>query len=542
MRAVGRVRHPLTGKVASAATMQEVERRRHQTVSARSAFSRLRDVARRAQAKPTITWPSTRYQKDPVGFFREVLGIEPWSKQVELLEAAEGHERVAATSGHKCGKSTALAGLGLWHFHSFPDSRVCITATTSRQVDGIIYREIKRLHRNALVPLDGEVRELARSGIKAKDGREIVGFTAKEPEAVAGISGANLLYLVDEASGIADEIFEAIEGNRAGGGRVVMISNPTRNEGRFFDAFHGKADFYRTVSISSEETPNATGKGTPIRGLAGRNWIDEMKSEYGEDSAFYAVRVRGQFATHEEGKVCSLHLITEAESRWEDTPAEGPLRIGVDPAGDSDASDETLFAARRGKKQIAIVPHRGLDAHRIVEELLVVLRDLRRPREKPAVIVDSEGLGFKVYQLLSEHLDKNPEDFHLVRVRASERATREPTRYDRVRDELWANGRDWLRDGGALMADPKQSREIHAPSWHDHVGGTRKVTPKLELRKALGRSTDRADAWLLSCWEPMVLLPENDAPTAAAKPYDPYAEEDLDDRVGEISPYGGGLR
>src|SRR5262249_24875109 len=142
-------------------------------------------------------WPSARYRVDPVAFFREVLGIVPWSRQVELIEAVRDHPPVNVRSGHKLSKSCRPAGIALWFFCSFEDARVVMSSVTSRQVDAILWRELSMRHARALIPIGGEISKLARSGLKARDFREVVGFTAKEAEAVAGISGRNLLYILD---------------------------------------------------------------------------------------------------------------------------------------------------------------------------------------------------------------------------------------------------------------------------------------------------------------------------------------------------------
>jgi hypothetical protein len=234
----------------STSTAIELSKRRALPRGQRTPFSELAAIAgahaRRAELQ---CWPSTKYQADPVAFAREVLGLTLWSKQIELLEAIRNHKRVAAKSGHKVSKSHTLAIASLWFFCSFPDARVVMSSVTSRQVDAILWRELRKMHVRSSVPIDGDMHELARSGFKARDFREIVGFTAREAEAVAGISGANLLYLLDEASGIDDDIFEAIEGNRAGGARLAMTSNPTRTDGEFFEAFNANAHLYHTHGV-----------------------------------------------------------------------------------------------------------------------------------------------------------------------------------------------------------------------------------------------------------------------------------------------------
>jgi phage terminase large subunit len=237
-----------------------------------------------------IEWPCATYRNNPVGFFREVLGINPWSRQIEIIEAVRDHRRVAVASGHKVSKSNTAAGLALWFYCSFDNARVVLTSTTARQIDDILWRELRMMVDGAKETIDGEMRELARSGFKAGF-RWITGHTAKEAEAVAGVSGKNLFYIVDEASGVGDPIYEAIEGNRAGGARVLLIGNPTRTEGEHFEAFHSKSKFYKTIRISSEETPNVVEGREVIPGLCERAWVEEKREEWGVESALYKIRV-----------------------------------------------------------------------------------------------------------------------------------------------------------------------------------------------------------------------------------------------------------
>lgn len=487
-----------------------------------------------------LRFPSLKYRQDPVAFFREVLGVEPWSKQIEICEAIRDHKRVAVRSGHKIGKSAVAVGIALWFYCSFPDARVIMTSTTSRQVDQILWRELRMMRAKGsrclsckaqdptgmLIPrpcphsaiIEGEQGELARTGLKSSDFREIVGFTARESEAVAGISGANLLYILDEASGIGDEIFEAIEGNRAGGARALLLGNPTRNEGEFFDAFFSKSRFYKTLTVSSEETPNALAGEDIIPGLAGAEWIAEKADEWGVDSALYKVRVKGVHAIGEEGRIFNLHMIALAEQRWHDTAPAGRLYIGLDPAGDAGTGDETALVPRRGNKMLSLERAKGLTADLHVGRVIEMIARFKLLRETPVVVLDRDGsVGARVFGALRAHLDQHPNAFELVGVRAGEKAKREMRNYALVRDELAASLFLWFRDGGAIVEDTQLEGELHQLEWSVRADGKRMLTPKKELRKKLGRSPDSYDALALSCWEPLSLIdqPASDALSAS---------------------------
>lgn len=517
--------------------------------------------------KSEIRFPSPRYQADPVAFCREILGIEPWRKQIEILEAIRDNKRVAVRSGHKVGKSASAVIAALWYYCSFPDARVVMTSTTARQVDQILWRELRMFigrgakcvackaadpHDRQPRPcphsarIDGELNDTAKGGMKSSDFREIVGFTAREAEAVAGISGKNLLYIVDEASGVPDIIYEAIEGNRAGGARIVMFSNPTKNEGEFFAAFETKKALYATITVSSEETPNVVEGRMLIDGLAERSWIEEKKEEWGEESPLYKIRVKGIHVEKEAGKIFSLQAIIDAERRWIDAPEAGRLFIGLDPAGESGTGDETVFAPRRGLKTIGLYAHRGLTAEGHLAHLLAMIDRLKLVRETPVVVLDGEGkIGAEVYGTLRSFLNgKTERPFDLVRVRSSERAMRQPMIYDRVRDELAGNLENAFRDGASIPEDAKLSRELHALEWEHNVRGRQKVTPKDKLRKILERSPDRYDALALAYWEPLSLTAQDatamQARASVVSPNDTmYAMPALDPYAGAAA-FGGG--
>lgn len=475
-------------------------------------------------------WPSTQYQTDPVAFCREVLGVEPWGSQLAVLQAlAPPLSRVAVKSGHKTGKTNLMICVALWFYCSFPQARVVLTSTTSRQVDRILWRELRMLHfraRAGLKPDDralqrnpklrtrdigGDPAVLARSGLCSPDFREVTGFTAKEAEAVAGVSGENLLYLVDEASGVPENIFEAIQGNMAGGARILLASNPTKAEGSFFDAFGKKAKNdqnptgFDCFTISSEDTPNVIEGRSVIPGLATREWIEQNRRDYGVDSPWYSVRVKGEFVLNEAGKIISLALILASEQRWEDLDDDGQLHIGLDPAGPGGAGDETVFCLRRGNKILDFRAFREQNEDAITVQLVGLVRENRKEREIPCVKVDREGLiGAKVFGRLRAYLDAQPPNerpFDLVPVRASDKAHRDPVNFDRMRDELWENMRLWMQSGGAIPPNSKLEQELHAPEWVTRVDLKRKAQPKDELRKILGRSCDHADAMALAVWD-----------------------------------------
>lgn len=486
-----------------------------------------------------VQWPNAKFRHDPRAFAYYVLGQELWSKQLEIANAVVAHDQVAVRGAQKVGKSNTAAVLALWWFCSHDDARVMLSATTEMQVNRVLYRELRRLikHSGRCVPcraaydaavasgmathdlqakhacpcphsqvIDGTLGASAESGLTAGL-RQVVGIVARNQESVAGISGANQLWICDEASGMSAEFLAAATGNLAGGGKIIMISNPTRVTGYFFDAFHRAADAWAKVHVSSMDSPNVVEGRIVIPGLASSGWLDLKKREHGETSAYYRVRVLGEFPVGESGLIFPLSAIATAELRWHDINAEetqGRVWIGIDPAGPGGEGDESVFCVRRGKYVAEFLALRGLSDDDHLEHLLGLINSHSRKRDQlPVVVIDAEGkIGAGLAGRLASHL-REKKDFALVRMRASEKAIRAPKIYHRVRDELIANLESAFADGLAIPEDSKLSAELHVYAWEQRHDGRYALKPEKEqVRKILQRSPDRLDALALACWEP----------------------------------------
>lgn len=473
-------------------------------------------------SKTEHRWPSSRWRDDPVGFFREVLMVEYLTDdQIAILKAVNRpRSRVAVASGHKMGKDFIAAGIALWWYCSHEEARVRSTAVTAHQVRDIFWRELRghlersRFRRDPVTgfmvkspyPIDGELPSLPHTGLRSGM-REIVGFTADQKEAVAGISGRRVFYIYDEASGIDDAIFEASKGNFAGGdARALMLSQPTRNQGHFYDAFHSKRELWACFNLDSETSPNVTAGREVVPGLATQEWLDEQRIDWNAPAGpVWMIRVKGQFAEGTGQKVMTMALVTAAEQRWaEMADPRDRLVIGLDCAGSG--ADENAAAPRRGKKILELeawstpslstpIERAKANAARVMD----VVRRHRRPREQRALVVMDAGgtVGLEVYRELLRYEDE-------IEVRPVQfgSASTMPREYQWVRDQLWFSFAGWLEEGGSVPPDRKLPAELTAPGWSYDEKGRRHVEKKDKLRARLGRSTDRGDACLLSVHEP----------------------------------------
>lgn len=438
----------------------------------------------------------TKYVDDPVGFSVDILGVTPWGKQAEFLRAVAEHDRVALKAGHKVSKSNSLAILSLWFSATRSGARVIFTNSSARQVKQVNWYELRRLYNRARQPIGGELFETPDRGLEFGDGRQVLGFTTDEPDRWGGISGENLLFICDEASGIPEIIYDAINGNCAGdNAKVVLTGNPLRPSGYFYECFGSRSASWRLLTISSLDTPNYIEGREVIRGLASRKWRQLMEDDYGVESPLYQTRVLGEFAQQSEYAVIGVGDVLAAAQRHElaecDFDKAGPLVLGVDAARFGD--DESVIFARRGNVTKGPFVFRNLDGPGLAAKVAEVATQLRKePRERVGVRIDVIGIGSSPYDALQAY-----DDLDVVAVNVAESPTVED-HYALLRDQLWFELAKWLKVGGCIPNDRKLHGELCAPTYSFDIRGNRKVESKDAIKKKIKRSPDRADALALA--------------------------------------------
>lgn len=501
-------------------------------------------------------WPKTKWQNDPVGFVREELGEEPLEHQAEVMRDVAAGKMCSVKSGTKTGKTKMIVWLALWFYSSFPKARVFFTATTNDQIDNTIWLELMTTAYHAKVTKGFEivVGATASAGVRSPDGRQILGFTTSNPIAAQGLSGANMLFICDEAAAVKDLQYETIRGNLMGGARLLMVGNPNGDSGPFFESHHGKKHLYSTYTFNSEKIAAhlATLGKRPPPGVAIPEEIEKLAEFYGgKDTAAYRLRVMGEYTLDQNTCIFPMVLILASQEAWKTTVAEGVLAVGCDPAGGGIGGDETVISVVRGKKQIAMYPFRGLNEDGVVAQIRGTIAKHRLPDETPRVLIDSEGpIGSKIFLKLFGiagvlKATRPNEAYDIYGLKASQPARREPMSYDRLRDEMHANLRDWMKDGGAIITDAKLEGELQLPKFDMTVQGKAKATAKDKIRDKLSRSPDRFDSLMLAVWDPEARYYPRDLQGSPAKEYvsldvhirdtgvsDPYDTIDIDPYAG----------
>lgn len=480
-------------------------------------------LERRLAERSTIQWPSPKYRQDILGFCRDILGISPWSRQQEVLLAIQDNRKIAVRAGRRVSKSNTVAIAALWHYCSFPDSKVAITGPGSDTVSNVLWDEIKRLYYRSGIccgcratgivdgvcphsaKIDGEISPAFRHGLRAK-GRKVYGFSVKKAGAARGIAAPNLFLIADEAAEIDDSIFEVMMGNAASSQstRTLITGNPSKITGFFFEAFHSRAHLWKTLHIRSRESPNVTGECERIDGLADPEWIQDYAATYGDKSPQFLVDIEGEFSSLAESRPFTEEALRDSTDRWAAQPAKGRLHIGIDVAGPKGTGDATKMAVRRGFKILPIADLRGSDEIEILERCLEAIKEHRAgDYEIPVVVLDAEAaIGANVRRTFEAHLSSHPKAFELVPFRGSEPAVRDGRAFATRRDELYFNFSQWFAMGGCLPSDEQLKEELRHFLWVEGRGKNKtRAIPKIHWQRQIKRSPDSADAAALCCYQ-----------------------------------------
>lgn len=443
-------------------------------------------------------WLGSR--KDPLLFVTGVLGvaeIEDWQRKA-LGALKEGNLRLSIRSGHGVGKTTFFAWLVLWGLLCFgPDTKIPIAAGSRDQLRDTIQPEIGKWHRRLPAPLQEQVKvDVERISIKAAPDEAFAVFrTASKdnPQALAGFHATNLIFLIDEASAVAEIAFEvALGALSTPGAIVVMAGNPTKTSGFFYDSHHKTRDRWWTLQVSSEDVPRARGH------------IEDVVANYGKNSNRYRVRVLGEFPNQDDETVIPLDAILSAEGR--DIAVANVFPVwGLDVARFGD--DSTALVKRQGNALLG-APREWHDKDGAQVAGLVIAEYSATPNDdKPReIVVDVIGVGASVYDIL--RLPGSP--VREITRGCNVAETPAVSEVDhRLRDELWFRGRAWFaaRDCLIPVGLPNQDEnaiidklvaELTAPTYDFTALGKRKVESKADLKKRGVPSPNLADAFLLT--------------------------------------------
>lgn len=416
---------------------------------------------------------------DPVWWCEKILGGRLWSKQRQILESIRDNPRTAVRSAHSTGKSYAASHAALWWLYNHRPAVVLTTAPSFRQVRAVLWQEIRAAWHGSLYPLGGDLLE---TELRIDDRHFALGLSADTASAFQGIKSENMLVILDEASGVAPDIWTATEAVLTGGhARLLTIGNPTDPQGPFREEFRNP----RTTKfhISAFDTPAFTGEPL-VPGLVDSEWVEDKRHRWGEDSALYQARVLGDFPQQGEDTLIPLSMVEAAMAR--ECPAGEPNILGVDVAWTG--SDSSVIVHRRGPAARVWGRYQHTDPMELAGWVCRALAETGASH----VNVDVIGIGAGVVARLRE-LGKP-----VTGVNVGEGA-RDTERFVNRRAEIFWALRERLQTGDiAIQHDEDLACELTAIRYKVTSRGQIQLEGKDQMRKRGLHSPDRADALALA--------------------------------------------
>lgn len=427
-----------------------------------------------------------KYKNDPVLFCQNVLGVEPDDWQKELMMAiADGERKISVRSAHGVGKSSVASWIMLHTLLTNYDCKVIVTAPTSSQLFDALFAELSRWIKEMPQSLQDLVDVKSdRVVLKARPNEVFISARTSRretPEALAGVhSTGKVMLVVDEASGVPEEVFESAAGSMSGENvHTILLGNPTRNSGLFYDTHHRLSGSWHTFHISAYDSPRVS-----------KEFIEEMAMRYGEDSPAFSVRVKGDFAEESDDGVISLDLIESAVNR--DVPMDNSHDTywALDVA--RHGSDSSVLVKRRGNVIFDIKTFKKLNLMELTGRIMAEF-DSVEPHNRPIEIyIDAIGLGYGVIDAINE-IGR----LSAVAINVAESASMSGT-YMNLRAELWFKFKAFLEEG--LCKLPKHetmTADLLSAKYKFTAAGKIQLESKEQTKKRLGRSPDVADALVL---------------------------------------------
>ncbi len=445
------------------------------------------------------------WQADPIVFFREVLTFDPDKWQEEAARDLAHNPKVSIKSGQGVGKTGLEAALFLWFLTCFPYPRVVATAPTKQQLHDVLWSEISKWMSRS--PLLSMLLKWTKTYVYMAGNEKRwfgVARTATKPENMQGFHEDNMLFIVDEASGVADPIMEAIFGTLSGeNNKLLMCGNPTKTSGAFYDSHTADRAQYKCHTVSSMDSKRTN-----------KDNIESLIKKYGWDSNVVRVRVRGEFPDQEDDVFIGLSIIEQCSSKIYELSEDSFLPniiFGVDVA--RFGSDETvIYRNVRGKLHIAR-HRRGQDLMATVGDIVALYHKTRKEfpdyKKRIYVNIDDTGLGGGVTDRLREvKREQHLSQLVVIPINAAEKIETDTKdgkeaaeHYNNLTTHMWAALKELLENKEIEIADDGDTvAQLSSRKYFMSSNGKLQLESKEDMKKRGFVSPDRADAAALSVY------------------------------------------
>lgn len=452
-------------------------------------------------------------------------GPRDWQKQINrtirdhLADPETRYQplQIAVASGHGVGKSAEMGMLSNWAMSCFVDAKVVVTANTDGQLRTKTAPEIGTWFRRSITSKWFDVQTTsvkARPKGHSETWRlDFIPWSAHNTEAFAGLHNKDkiILLLFDEASKIADKVWEVAEGALTDENTIiiwVVFGNPTRNSGRFRECFRKFRHRWHHTQIDSRTVPGTN-----------KIKIAQWEQDHGEDSDFFKIRVRGQFPSQSALQFISGDDVDAARTRHlrPDQYNFAPVILGVDPAWTGDDALEIMLRQGLYSKSLATIPRNDNDI-----EIANLIFRLEQEHQADAVFIDG-GYGTGIVSAGTTM----GRSWQLVWFGGK---SADPA-YINKRAEMWGGIKAWLKAGGAI--DPKDEelyQDLIGPETVPKLDGKIQLESKEDMKTRGLPSPNRGDALALTFAAPVAkrLAPvgfeyQSKRSSTMADDYNPFA-------------------
>ncbi len=409
---------------------------------------------------------------------------------IELALQGKASNRISIRSGHGIGKSCVLSWILLWYLYCHYLAQINCTAPTSDQMYDVLWKETSKWLKTMPKSVQRKF-EWQKDHIRIKDHPEAWFARARtarkdSPEALAGMHGENVLALIDEASGVHNAIFNTMEGSLTDyNPMIIMISNPTRLIGYFYDSHRGEdAKNWQKFCFSSEDSPFVD---TP--------YVERIIAKHGRDSDEYRIRVLGKFPREDmvdEGGYVPLlnrHDISQIPISDENMFV-GHVRLGIDPAGEG--KNKTAWVGRDAFRGKVLLKEEISKPKQIAQRTIGLMDHFKIASDD--VYVDMFGVGAEVVKdlYLSGYY------VHGVMVGDKPDDDEDIERFLNKRACYYFRARKWLKRGGELERNTAWEPELISVRYRRAGRDKIQIMPKKEARSKGYHSPDHADALMLT--------------------------------------------
>lgn len=444
------------------------------------------------------------YIDHPVEFAIDILKVQPTLEQQAVMNDVAKFPMVSVKSGHGVGKSALESWIIWWYISTRPYPKILCTAPTKHQLHDILWAEVSKWKRNSK-SLDEDF-EWTSEKIYLKGSQEewfAIARTSNKPDALQGTHAEHVLIIIDEASGVPDIVFEPVLGSMSTiDAKLLMCGNPTQLAGFFYESHTTKRELYKTHTIDGSKCERVD-----------KNYVQTIIDMFGKDSDVYRVRVAGEFPKANPDSFIGLDMI-RTEKKVIDIVES--IDLGVDVARYGD--DESVVATTYNKSQVErlnVFKHN--DTMKLTGQIVNIIKmlNLKYPLITVRVKIDCDGLGVGVYDRLKEVIVEKNLKAKAIECHFGGKGGKvsydEPIEYYNSTGIMWGTLRSKLKNNEITIPNNEELiKQITNRKYFINSDGTIKLERKEDMKKRNVHSPDRADAVVLSLYEPQAKMKLSD--------------------------------